>query len=61
MQERKVLPNDWRNQLYKNKELFVEGKNGNTFGSFTKTKNYLLKVKTETHSALGLDNTTSTR
>ena len=42
MQERKVLPNDWRNQLYK-------------------TKNYLLRVKTETHSALGLDNTTSTR
>ena len=32
MQERKVLPNDWRNQLYKNEELFVKGKNGNTFG-----------------------------
>ena len=32
MQERKILPNDWRNQLYKNEELFVKGKNGNTFG-----------------------------
>ena len=32
MQERKVLPNNWRDQLYKNKLLFVKGKNGNTFG-----------------------------
>ena len=31
-QERKVLPNDWRNQLYKDGELFVVGNNGNKFG-----------------------------
>ena len=31
MQEPKVLPDDWRGQLYKDEELFVKGNHGNTF------------------------------
>ena len=32
MQEHKVLPNNWRNQLYKDEKLFVVGNYGNKFG-----------------------------
>ena len=32
MQEHKVLPNNWRNQLYKDEELFVVGSYDNKFG-----------------------------
>ena len=31
IQERKVLPNDWRNELYKEEKLVVNGNNGNKF------------------------------
>ena len=31
MQERKVLPNDWRSPLYKDGKLFVKGTHGNKF------------------------------
>ncbi len=31
MRESKVLPNDWRIQVYKHEKLIVEGNNGNTF------------------------------
>ena len=32
MQEHKVLPNNWRNQLYKDEKLFVVGSYDNKFG-----------------------------
>ena len=32
MQEHKVLPNNWRNQLYKDEKLFVVGNYDNKFG-----------------------------
>ena len=31
IQERKVLSNDWRNQIYKDKSFVVNGENGNEF------------------------------
>lgn len=32
MQEHKVLPDDWWNELYKNEKLFIKGSAGNRFG-----------------------------
>ena len=36
IQERKVLPNDWRNQLDRRRKLLVDGDHGNTFCIITR-------------------------